>query len=533
MIRVVARVADSSTPIGMIVGIGIAGVFLTFWSTLNYDVGWFLVGSRRVLEGADLYADGFVDMNPPLILYFFVPAAAIAGWTGFSEITLLRLQTLVVTAMCLWLAWAMITRLFGADDRLRGLYLLSALAFAGFVSPILNLGNEGVAFSQREHLVTLFLLPYALLAAARIRARRVPAGLALVVGCLAGLAVSLKPQYIVALLALEVLILAYRGPRFLLLRPDPWAAGAVGFAYLTFVALVTPAYFESAMPLGMRTYWAYQVPLSQLIGWLPLVLLGFGGIAVRLTPEAGATRTTAFVFLTLAAACYAAYLLGGTNFSYHLLPFHASILVCLVAPLVARLPADAKVAGSRAGRFSWGGAVAILGILAIAVSPTQAGRSLRSLGTNPVTLSRLVQSVIEREGAGAPVLVLSTTTAGGFPAANYAGADWTLRLGCLWPLPAVMRARAGRPGDEGRLSDAEIDEVETYLRRVVVEDLHARTPNLVFIDRRTRKQALAGLPLDILAFLRVDPDFAAEWQRYKFIGRVGHFEVHRRTPRSS
>ena len=125
----------------------------------------------------------------------------------------------------------------------------------------------------------------------------------------------------------------------MLLRPDPWAAGAVGFAYLTFVALVTPAYFESAMPLGMRTYWAYQVPLSQLIGWLPLVLLGFGGIAVRLTPEAGATRTTAFVCLTLAAACYAAYLLGGTNFSYHLLPFHASILVCLVAPLVARLPA--------------------------------------------------------------------------------------------------------------------------------------------------------------------------------------------------
>ena len=167
MIRVVAKVADSSTPIGMIVGIAIAGVFLTFWSTLNYDVGWFLVGSQRVLEGADLYADGFVDMNPPLILYFFVPAAAIAGWTGFSEITLLRLQTLVVTAMCLWLAWAMITRLFGADDRLRGLYLLSALAFAGFVSPILNLGNEGVAFSQREHFVALFLLPYALLAAAR------------------------------------------------------------------------------------------------------------------------------------------------------------------------------------------------------------------------------------------------------------------------------------------------------------------------------------------------------------------------------
>ena len=172
--------------------------------------------------------------------------------------------------------------------------------------------------------------------------------------------------------------------------------------------------------------------------------------------------------------------------------------------------------------------MAALAILATVVSPTEAGRTLRRMGAEPRTVSQELGNVIEREGGGAPVLVLSTTVPGGFPAVNYAGVDWTLRLSCLWPLPAVVRSRAGAPEDTARLSAAEADEIESYLRRIVVEDLRLRSPGLVFVDRRASKQAIAGLPLDLLAFLRDDPEFAALWRDYEPIGRVGPFEMHRR-----
>ena len=116
-------------------------------------------------------------------------------------------------------------------------------------------------------------------------------------------------------------------------------------AYLSSVALLTPGYFEVAMPLGLQTYWAYQMPLSKLVEWLPLALLGLGAMAVRITPAAGAARTTGSVFLTLAGSCYLAYLLGGTAWSYHLLPFHASMLVCLAMPILARLPVEWRTPG--------------------------------------------------------------------------------------------------------------------------------------------------------------------------------------------
>ena len=72
-------------------------------------------------------------------------------------------------------------------------------------------------------------------------------------------------------------------------------------------------------------------------------------------------------------------------------------------------------------------------------------------------------------------------------------------------------------------------ELEDYLRRTLVEDMQKRPPGLVMVDRAPRKQGLGSLEVDLLAYLLTDPAFEAIWRRYESLGRIGRFQVFRRT----
>ena len=65
---------------------------------LNHDVGWLLIGARRLLAGAPLYRDGFLDVNPPAILALFAPAVAAGRALGLPEILALRVWMLALCA---------------------------------------------------------------------------------------------------------------------------------------------------------------------------------------------------------------------------------------------------------------------------------------------------------------------------------------------------------------------------------------------------------------------------------------------------
>jgi hypothetical protein len=60
--------------------------------------------------------------------------------------------------------------------------------------------------------------------------------------------------------------------------------------------------------------------LLDLIGIAPIALLGLDLLAGRWVPAEDPARSLAIVFLAAALGGYAAYLLGGTPCTYHLLP---------------------------------------------------------------------------------------------------------------------------------------------------------------------------------------------------------------------
>ena len=521
---------DPSTPLGLTLGFALAGALLSFWSRLNYDVAWLLVGARRLLAGGSLYGLDFVDVNPPLAVHVLLPAGALAAWSGISAIGLLRVQTLLATALTLGACLGLLGRLYTDGERTKRIWWLAALAFATFVSPAMHLGGEAVAFAQREHWILLLALPYLPLLALRLRGAEVPAGAAVGVGAAMGLAVSMKPHYAAVWLGLEALRLAVRRDLRQVVRAETIAVLVVGASYLLLVVLTAPGYFSVALPLALKTYWAYQQPILALIGPAQIALLALACLAVRLTPAADPTRPLAAVLLTASAGAYVAYLAGGTSWSYHLLPFRVLVLLCLLAPVIARLPSAPPHEAPGALRIARGLAAGGLALGALFAWPGDAGRILRGAGGyGSDGLNAMVQQTIAEHASGATAVVLGTSVPPGFPAVSYADADWTLRHSCLWPLPAILRARSGSPADRARLRPDEIDAVEDYLRNSLVEDFQRRPPTLAFVARPGWLQGVGRSRFDLLAFLLRDPRFEALWSGYQQIGRLGPLLVYERT----
>ncbi len=514
---------------GCMLGFAVAGCLVSSWSRLNYDVAWLMTGARRLLGGAALYGPDFVDVNPPLAVYALTPASAFASASGISEPIAVRLQTALFSILVLAACAALLRRVYGASDSLPRLWWLVGLAFVFFVSPGLNLGTEAVAYAQREHWILLLCLPYLILVSIRLRGGSVGLAGGWGAGVAMGLAVSMKPHYAAVWLGVEALGFVLQRDVRGILRAETIAVPCVGILYLLLVGVTAPDYFRTAVPLALNTYWAYQVPWTDLIGIVPIGLVGLGILAVRAVPAEDPGRSLATVFLVASLGAYAAYFLGGTTWSYHLLPFRGLIGLALLAPIIARLPRGA-VALSVPGRLLHGATATAIVFAALTLSPTASGRILRATGDHGTTgLSAQIEEVIRVRGGGAPAVVLSTSVPPGFPAVTHVGADWTLRHSCLWPLPALLRARAGDPAVPSRLDDRETDALEDYLRRTLAEDFERRPPGLVFVFLPGWLQGIGPSDFDLLTFLRRDPRFAAIWANYSPIGQIGPVRAYERT----
>src|SRR5260221_4970860 len=197
-------------------------------------------------------------------------------------------------------------------------------ALIGFVLIIYPMHS----FGQREHLLLVFALPYALGAAARAEGQALPGGWALPIALYALVGIMLKPYFVLVPLALELLVLGRVGLGAWLRSVQPWAILAGCMAYLAAVWLFLPAYFTVIVPLVAQCY--EQLDLSMLIGLLTrdqvpallLPLLPLAVIAFRL-PNARLSR--AMVCLVLAAT--GAGLLQGKGWDYHFFAARAALVL--------------------------------------------------------------------------------------------------------------------------------------------------------------------------------------------------------------
>src|ERR1700733_11605154 len=247
---IAARVSTFFLPIAAGVVLGMATVCLLV-RQIWWDQSWCLYIASRLLAGAHLYGADIQDTNPPLIYWMSTIPVALGQAIGVMPTTGLVLCLIFLTGGIIFWSLRLSADANPASPQPFLPWLAVLLTAVTIVWPYVTLhlqdaGDDfGVAlrsdFGQREHILALLILPY-LFAAARLEARGTPIFESILVGIAAAIGFSLKPQYLVAAVAVEILLI-YRTRDFRnLIRPELVTLALAGLIYCAAVWIITPAY---------------------------------------------------------------------------------------------------------------------------------------------------------------------------------------------------------------------------------------------------------------------------------------------------
>lgn len=491
------RISPGFYAVPVVLAVLAAAFYSQFW--LSHDDSWYLIATRKFLEGQQLYVD-IIEVNPPLNFYLTAPALFLADATGLGDTVAYVVQVCLLCGLSgLWLTRILRASTLATQEQ-------SALLLAGMaVLLLLPIGE----LAQREHLLFVFALPYFLheiVGAERIKLSSVEQAL---LGLVATLGLALKP-YFLLLPAAIVLV----GPvRHLLTRafsPSNLGLAAGLLAYAAFTIIVHPGFFSDILTVAGQVYWAY----------------GFSPADVLLRGEIFAVIIFAYLFFSggrvedpvswrFAAAVTASllsYLIQFKGWNYQLLPLLAFLLMGSIWLATAR------------GIFQHRYLVA-KAIVAVLVMIT-VGSQLVAGPYRPRTLD-ILSPYVERPGES--IVVYSTNLSFAFPFVNAVQGEWASRYPAQWLTPGALIATRSGKCTEDREFCATYEDILSDVRLANTEDLLRYRPDLVIFDVREDKSYFHGEDFDYLAFQLEDPRFAAEWENYAPAGTAnGLFDVWRR-----
>ena len=407
-----------------------------------------------MLDGARLYVD-VVEINPPLIVALNLPAVLVARATGLSDILVYRLGVTLVLLGALALGWRWLRKALPEDVRLRrGLLLL--LAFASF-----QLVSQD--YGEREHLVFVFLVPYLLLAAIRAEPGRVGRAEAAAVGLLAGLALALKPHFLLVWVAVEAWLRLGRrvAPR----RPLPETVAIAAFlaAYGIAIAVVTPQYFALLRLLAVPYSRFLFDPFLHLLITAPGAALTLVALLAFVALKDHAGHPALWRALALGTlACFLAGAAQQKGLGYH---FYPSLALATV--LLGLVVLDARRPWTRGVRRLYAA------VAAAALAATVAGSVAQSIGrvlhldraAERQRFAELVQ-LVKVHAEGEPVFVMSYNIGSAYPLLNHGEARSGVPLRAPLDPSADYLDRLKRSDPLRYRTPAEMSPSERYLNLV-------------------------------------------------------------------
>jgi len=297
-----------------------------FLSQANLDASWLLHAAWRITNGERLYIDIF-ESNPPLAVYFNLPAVFLARLLDISEITTFYIFLFSLIVLSLILTWKFLGLIYNKNNKLiRNAIFIVIL----FVTLILVFGNYG----QREHLAFIFTLPYVYLVCARSLGIAVSRPLAIFIGLLAGIGMAFKPFFLLVWLFLECYLtfIARRGASYKRIENLPILTFNVLYAGLTLWSF--PEYM-AMLSLIRKYYFAYNNSVIEILingnTFSLWIMAAVAMILFELEPQDN--QVTRILFLTASAYLITA-LLQRKGWLNHMYPSQAFLYILLFTILL-------------------------------------------------------------------------------------------------------------------------------------------------------------------------------------------------------
>ncbi len=277
------------------------------------DVGWLLSTAEWMLDGRRASVD-FFEVNPPGSTLIYVPAVMLGRLIRLSPDLM---NQLLVFALAMAVAWLAASRFAPAiaekDARLKFM--------AGLLVVFLILPSH--AFTQREHIGSLCLMPWLAIAATRERPASVLLRLAAGVGF--GCAGIAKPHLVLIPLA----VLAFEFFRVRSLKAfahevfcvENIAAGLVLLTYAAAIVFVFPEFLSTVLPRVVDVYLPVRKNIFYLLCyagvWICLLLCV---LSFALKKAAPVLSRSADVFMVASIGGVFIYVIQAKGLYYHIYP---------------------------------------------------------------------------------------------------------------------------------------------------------------------------------------------------------------------
>ena len=264
-----------------------AGLYLDL--PINTDFGWLLTCLERFMAGGT-YTRDFYETNPPLSFLIYLPAYPLYRTVIDNPGAIILLNTALYMGFSAVLLWRFMKLHNYATPLIYGVFSAFLLA---------NTWILGSSFGQKDQIVLIFLLPYAMLQVSLLAEKAVPGTLRIPSALLGGLAVCIKPHYIVVpALFITARYFFNRSLPKLIKSPDIIIFVLTGLAYLAFLRIAFPDFMETILPQVADLYSADEpFPVTAR---LPLAL--YTGAAIFLAlflAESEGTRRLKITLYTL------------------------------------------------------------------------------------------------------------------------------------------------------------------------------------------------------------------------------------------
>lgn len=311
-------------------------IFIAAWKIqsrlfLNWDVGWLLQATQKLWKGGNFFEDAF-SPNPPAIMFFYSPAVILSKLSTLTIVTSFQLYAFLIASLSFFLSCAMGKHL-GNNRALKNIFYI-VLAFVYLIYPMQQMG-------QREHIFFMLSMPYLLLAANRLENNNISTTLSVVAGLLAGVGFSIKPQFLLTPIFIELFLMYKKKNLFYWIRIEIFGILSVLITVLLASFILFPEYFFQIIPFVLKNYYKnIAAPWADIIKD-PVMQYSLIPLIIYAVQFRESSKSSLESILAVALLGYIfIFLAQHNNFSYHIIPAFscALLLICVQLALFLDKP---------------------------------------------------------------------------------------------------------------------------------------------------------------------------------------------------
>lgn len=488
-------------------------LLLGIWQELsmpfNDDVAYAILVVQKLLQGKHYYTD-FINTNPPLAFYIYLPVLLIHKLFYFNIFLSHRLYTIFIAFFSFFLSNYLFKKLL-KDNTLRSMLLLT-LAFSFILLPHYE-------FGQRSHIAVMLIFPYLILLMLRLRNMTPRLSILLLVGISSGIGFALNPFDLLLFSICEVTRIIKKRTDSTWLTPEAMIIFLIQILYFILALHFYPNYFYKIIPLGYNVYLpAYAQPFRALLKYpyatFSLMIFIVSIFLYRLCR----TKELALVLLIGNISFLLSYFLQRKIFFYHVLPSMtiATVQGCyLIFELVSQLKSQTK----GFSELSKTVALIFVSVLWICIPLFSTFYLSVWLHKNKeisyIPFTKFIGSITRPNQNISfftfyPSFIYSTSIETHIHVAS--------RFDGFWFLPGMIKFP----------HKVSVQKYKNELISIAVDDLKFYKPNYIFVDQNKTSNYFGEETFDYLKFFNQSESFRVEFSHYTFYEMFNGFAVYKR-----